>query len=266
MTSASDLPPEHGLPHEHGEQVEREELLASLIVGDVNLDDPNVARMCAANAEFESQVRNLIELGGLLDRAGKIKREVEQTSGQSWPEEHLDLKERFREILNASMDLEEDSVELKKPESQLQRPNRLRFLGPSLLAAAAAILLTWWIGKGPAGSDPPAVNDPYQGVLLGDGDLEPQLTLDPSGEGGILNWAPVDGAGRYTVRILEGDSAEAGSPRSLLEKSIRSGSSLQLDPLPWSAKHDTILIQVEYRIGGMDRAESSGELRLPPSL
>ena len=110
------------------------------------------------------------------------------------------------------------------------------------------------------------MNAPYQGVLLGDGDLEPQLTLDPSGEGGLLEWVPVGGAGRYTVRILEGDSAEVGSSRSLLEKSVRSGSSLRLDPLPWSAEHDTILIQVEYRIGGMNRAESSGELRLPPSL
>lgn len=251
---------------------ERERLLQALLVGEAHPDDPEVQALRAADADFSTEVEQMLLLRSQLDRAGGIEREVERIVQEELVGERAALEERFRErmesFLPAAMDADESGSELpvSAPRALDAEPQG-RLLGriwPATLAAAAAVLLTWWLGSertSPEPDDP----SPYENVLLGEGDLEPRLTLDPDGASGSLEWSPMTGPGRFIVRILEEDPTGERESRTLLEEQVRSASSLRLDPLPWNTEHDSLLIRVEYQIGGMSRPESTGELRLPAS-
>lgn len=250
-----------------------DELLQAVLTGDLEPDDPRLLERARADSEFQAELEGLIDLRLRLDRAGTTERATLRRVRQELRGERIALQSDFREraeswILDQMADpggpVAAPQVEPPRSapapvEAQPARPAAPLLRFGALLAAAAALVV--WFRSGD--NTPSQTPDDFRGIWLGEGDLQPELVLDPSGLSGTLTWAPPVGIGTAEVEILE--QAPGSEPRMLLRTRPLDPNELRLDPLPWPAEHPPVRIEVRWFTPGLEIPESEGVLELPSS-
>ena len=233
---------------------EQNDLWDRLLSGELDADNPEVARQFASDSALAEKWAQLQRLGGVFDRVASEERHLLSVASEASAEPRLNLNlNPLAQVLDIA----------PEPAPSVFAS---RGLGAALALAAAVVVAWFLVGQDRSPQEAPLDLEALRGKLLAESDFE--VRLESGADGSVLRWDLDPELGWFDLAVFEVDpevdpqEADLGSP--LLER--RDLFDNQLDPtsLTWPTTENALWIRVTQRIEGVTGAWKTGGLLVPP--